>query len=40
MTDKQFDIGKKAKIRLGIREKKVQYDGQFSSLAPTAPRQM
>ena len=40
MTDKPFEIVKEAKIRLGIREKEIQYDGQSYSLAPTAPRQM
>ena len=40
MTDKQFEIGREVKIRLGIREKKLLEDGQSSSLAPTAPSQM
>ena len=35
--EKQFEIGKDAKIRLEIRENKKEEDGQASSLAPTAP---
>ena len=35
--EKQFEIGKEAKIRLGNREIKKEGDGQASSLAPTAP---
>ena len=35
--EKQFEIGKEAKIRLEIRKNKKEEDGQTSSLAPTAP---
>ena len=37
MTEKQFEIGTEAKIRLKIRKKKKEEYGQASSLAPTAP---
>lgn len=37
MKEKQFEIGKEAMIRMKIREKKKEEDGQASSLVPTAP---
>ena len=37
VTEKQYEIESEAKIRLKIREKRKEEDGQASSLAPTAP---
>ena len=37
MKEKQYEIGNEAQIRLKIRKRKKEEDGQTSALAPTAP---
>ena len=36
-AEKQFEINSEAKIRVKIKDKRKEEDGQASSLAPTAP---
>ena len=37
MKEKQYEIGNEAQIRLKIRKRKKEEDGQTSALARTAP---